>query len=714
MKKRLFAGLVLTLFFIASVSAGIYFTNPESYYNLGDVIKVNVTVSPVPEGLLSIDLICDGNSVEISKGILDEGFAEIKLPLNFFTINEVNGNCYFLGEYPGGVEGKSREFEISSSLDVILEANNLFVKPGEGFVISGDAKRLNGGGINGSVEITIPLLKTEVSKNLEKLNECILRCEEENEICVENCEEDYEENNESLNVDNGIFYGEVVDGKFSVNLTLADDTPAGDYRIDVRAYESDSSGRTTSESVVIASLNVLQVLSSIDIAISNLDINPGEILNFKPFLLDQSGNSINEKVSVIIKDNNLNRIFEKILQSGETTEYKIPSNLSSGYYDIESSAGEISSVKKFYVNEKAIVSFDLRNSSLIVTNIGNVAYKKDIQIDMNGKSFVKKINLELGEQQEFVLTGQGDYDIKVSDGENEVVHNRVALTGHAVNVESIKKGFVALNTPIIWIFFIIVLGAGILFLFRNILKKKSFTYPFKEKFRGEFKKFKLKKKTDAGKIDEGRKKELKENNGMENKAEQVLVLKGNKNSACVLALKIKNKLSKTAKQNLQKIMSLVNEKGAVYESRDYLIAVFSPLMTKSFKNEIICARTAELLKQKLKEHNKKFVDKIEFGVGINSGDVINKIENGKLKFTALGNLISGAKRIAEASNEQILLTKEAYEKSSGGIKASKKVEGVYEVKRIIDAEKNKKFIDGFLKRIGSEKNKKGEGGFSLG
>ena len=41
----------------------------------------------------------------------------------------------------------------------------------------------------------------------------------------------------------------------------------------------------------------------------------------------------------------------------------------------------------------------------------------------------------------------------------------------------------------------------------------------------------------------------------------------------------------------------------------------------------------------MKEHNKKFSDKIDFGIGINSGEIINKMEDGKLKFTALGNFI---------------------------------------------------------------------------
>ena len=52
-----------------------------------------------------------------------------------------------------------------------------------------------------------------------------------------------------------------------------------------------------------------------------------------------------------------------------------------------------------------------------------------------------------------------------------------------------------------------------------------------------------------------------------------------------------------------------------------------------------------------------------------------------------------------------LRTKETYERGISDIKAQKrKFRGteVYEVRRIMDQEKNKAFIKGFLKRMGSE------------
>ncbi len=688
--------LVMTLFLIVNVSAGIYFSQPESYYNLGDVIEIEVIVDPILEGFLKVDLVCDGGTVNIFNGVSnEEGKVNIKFPLTFSYIKENSGDCYFLGQY-SEMSQQSRGFEISKALDVWLDTENLVSKPGEEIVVSGTAKRLNGIGINGEIELTIPLLK-------------LMTSESESTETESNESEEEEENSEETEttevIDTGIFYGRVTDGQFSVSFKLREDTPGGDYRIDVLAYEKDSLDRITSEGVAMANLQVLQILKNVEIALDTQSIDPGENFNFKPMLTDQSGQPIYDEVSVIIRDEDSTRVYEQILQSGETNAYQIPANLSAGYYELEASSGEINSMKKFHINEKAIVSFEIINNSLIVTNVGNIPYKKDIQVELNGKPFVRKVNLDLGESQEFKLTGTGEYNVKISDGETEVSKGGVMLTGHAVNVEAVKKGFIA-YTPIVWIFFIIVFGAGILFFFRNILKKKSFAYPFKGKLKSGLERIRLKKKSDGlsgTKVE----KEKPIKSLIPNKAESVLVLKGHKNRATVLALKIKNKLTRANKKDLGKIIKPIsNGKGAVYETGSYLIGVFSPLITKTFKNEVRAAKVAGLLQASLKQYNKRFSDKIEFGIGINSGNIISKIENGKLKFTALGNLIPSVKRIAEASDEKVLLTKDAYEKAGSEVKATKHGD-VYEVRRVLDVERNKAFIDGFLRRIGVEKNKKG-------
>lgn len=722
----------LILINVSFISAGIYYSNLKSTYNLGDTIDVNVGVDPVLEGfLVRVDLVCEGSSV-INFNIFPEsdGIANVKLPLNFFTIQDAGGDCYFLSDYDS-YNKESMHFKISKRLDLYLDTDSFFANPGDMIIITGTAKRLNGENINGEVEIDIPLLSLisgaveEVVEVEEIVEEEII---EEDEIIVDEDGEIVEEEIVDEIVDEviaeivdssnnaGKFYGKVVNGIFSVNFSLGEDTPAGDYRIDILIYE-EISGVKTSEDGLISSLKILQVPTSIDVAIETQNIDPDNNFNFLPRLLDQAGVLIPEEITSIIKNENGERVFEKIVNSNENVIFPVPSDLRAGYYEIEVSSGEIVDLKKFYVNEKAIAEFVIENETLIVTNVGNIPYTKDIEIELNGKPFVKSVDLKLGASDKFILTGSDEeYNIKISDGDNEIIKSGVVLTGNVVGVKEVGAGIsLAVTTPIFWIFFVLVLIIGVLYLFRKVFKKKSFAYPFSKK------KGKTINLDDKGKIvNEDKQKRddpVKEIGNVSSgdggnkvpgvlvppsQAEQVLVLKGHKNKAALVVIKIKNRIGELAKKSLEKAVEHVySKRGAVYEKGDYIFIIFSPIMTRTSNNEVEAAKCAERISLFLKEHNKKIKDPVQFGIGISSGDIINKVEDKKLKFTALGNFVNIGKRLADASDEQILVSKEAYQNGISEIKADKKqINGgdVYEIKKVIDHEKNKEFIRKFLER----------------
>jgi hypothetical protein len=728
MKKRSVIGLALSLVLInlCFVSAGIYFSDLESRYNLGDTIELSIDVDPIVEGrMLEVDLVCEDSGIIVFNNLPDEmGNVVIKLPLNQYTIEDISGSCYFSGSYATS-ERESMSFEISTRLRVRLTSDSFFTKPGEEILISGTAERLNGLPIDGEVEIEIPLLSyleinSEGVANFSDLlgsfdvNETHVNDTDVNETDLN----ETLENEETLDFSAGKYYGKVTDGDFSVSLKLGEDTPAGDYRIDVIVYE-EAFGERASEGTTFSNLKVFQELREINIVLNDLNFDPGSTVEFQALLLDQTGILIDDKVTVIIKDENLNRLFEKIVDSDETISYELLSNMSSGYYEIEASSGDLVHVKNIFVNEKAIAEFQLNNDTVFVTNIGNIPYQKDIEIELNGKPFVKKTELEMGESKSFILTGEGEeYEIKVSDGESEISQGGITLTGRAVSVDSVREGgIMVFSSPIIWAFFILILGVGILFLLRNILKKKSFAIHSNKKDSkivdlGEKKDVKptttvstnvAKKEVDVSK------KQDKKVSSHPSEADQVLVLKGHKTNAAVLVLKVKNKIGKIEKTSLEKaIEHAYSKKGAIYEQGDFIFIVFSPLMTHTTKNEVEAVKAAEGIISTLHNHNKRFMNKIDFGIGINTGEIINKVEEKKLKFTALGNFIVVAKRLSEASNRQILITGKAYNKGSNEIKGEKRsVAGgeVYEVRRVIDTENNKKFISGFMNRMKKDNSK---------
>jgi len=666
---------------LSVVSAGIYFSQISGPYNLGDIVSVDINIEPIKEGPFKLKLFCNGNSKEVFNG---PPITNIKIPLNSYWIGDLRGDCYFSGEYYGESERSYPDFKISNELTISLVTESIFAKPGETINIKGFVKRLNGAGSEGEIEVDFPLLSL-MSNNLT-------------------------DQNLSSNTENGVFHEKVRNGEFSIDFPLPKNIAAGDYKINLKAYEKTSSGEKTNEGSAIINLKVSQVLTSIDISLNKNNFNPGESLIIKPVLLDQTGGIIHDQLSIIITDENLNRIFEKVVQSEETVEYKIPTNQHSGYYTIKISSGDLNLSKSFYLNEKAIASFELLNSTLIIKNIGNIRYKKDVQIELNGKPFVKKVDLDLGETKEFKLTGtEGSYDVRVSDGENELKQGGVLLTGSVIGVSEDKERTVIEKiNPIIWIFLIIVLLSGSILFFVNVRKRKSVAYPIEK---SEEKKYlKLDNLNKEKGVEEKGIKETKKLSLVLPKrlvspteAEAGMVLTGSKSRVAVLALKIKNKINKDLKIVLENSLDPIYEKkGCVYEHGDFVIAIFSPLVTKTFRNEIDAVKVAEKILISLKSHNDKFKDKIEFGIGINSGEILNEIRENKLIFTALGNSIIDAKKLADlASKEQILLTKEAHEKTISETKTEKKSFGeieAFELKRVADSDKNKKFIEDFLKR----------------
>ncbi|MBR9703959.1 hypothetical protein GOV12_00980 [Candidatus Pacearchaeota archaeon] len=696
--------LFIFLFLITYVSAGVYFSNIETVYNLGDIIEADITVSPEGEGPLVLDLVCDNMTLEVYRGGVPE---MIQLPLTSLWTNGMTGECYFISEYLNE-EKKSIKFKISKKLNVVLKTTSYFSKPGEMIIISGEVSKLNGLLVNeGEIEISIPILN-------------------------------------KTDIDLGNLYSPIVNGNFSVSLNLPKNIPNGEYRIDVKAIEK-MNKEISSEGIEMADLNIIQVPTILDIAIDNQRINPGDSINFKPLLLDQSGYYMDGEVSVIIKDDYENRLFEKIENAGEIIIFTTETEINSGYYSIEISTGELFTKKNFFINEKALVTFDLNNDNLVITNIGNVPYNKSVLIDISGQEFLRKLNNLLpGESKEFILSGDdGFYDIKVKDDSSELTREDVSLTGNAVGVSDMNNGITILaNTPIIWIIFIIILGALILFLFRDILKKKSVAYPSKKKddinIRQNLKPNKnkvlnltkkpihssnvsrMEKKVGESKLSPIVKTNPNENlikknavlnlapRRTGNQAEQSLVTEGHKSRASIIAIKLKGEISNNSFESFEKALThSYLKKGAILKNGKYVYIIFSPLVTKTTKNEIIAIKTAEKINNSLIHHNNKHPDKIIYGIGIGSGDIVNKIENNKLKFTSLGGLTVSVKKIADASNQgKILISGLVNEKTSAEVNTEKKmINGieVYEVKKIANYEKNSKFINDFVKRQNNNK-----------
>jgi len=275
-KKRLvlLLGIFLFTYIMPSVSAGVYFSQLQQSYNIGDTVDLNLTVSSAQEGPLKIKLFCDGNSKDIFNG---PPITNIRIPLNSLWIGDLKGNCYFTGEYTGETKSSS-QFKISKDLNIGLAVDSFFAKPGETITISGTVRRINSVNSNGEIEITMPFTSSSTTSTSASSNNT-------NETTPA-----------STSSNNNVFYAKIEDGKFSSSITIPKNIAGGDYKITINAYETTSSGEKTNQGLSSASLKVSQIPTKIDFALNSQSLNPGESLTLKPNLLDQTGASIKDQV----------------------------------------------------------------------------------------------------------------------------------------------------------------------------------------------------------------------------------------------------------------------------------------------------------------------------------------------------------------------------------------------------------------------------------
>lgn len=647
---------VLAIFLIPTVFAEVWFVSqPEPIYSIGDELKTYISVSYLREQLKA-ELSCvDESKFIFLKFLVNESTVEILQPLTKSFLQNAKGRCKIVLEY-GGDSAESSDFLISDSVFLEAGIEKQSYAPGEEIIIRGKAEKINNKLLEGFFELSFSKI-------------------------------------------NLVTTGSVKNGKFETNITLPEGTAAGNYLIEIKAYEKEGEEITNiGETKLIA--NVKQVPKKIDFALNSQSIKPGNNLEFKVILYDQSEGTIEGEASFVIENSKEEPLLKSLTKIGKSESFSVEKNLSLGEYKIKAYSSGIYGERQFYVEENEEVEFKIIDGTLIVKNIGNVKYDNAIQVEIDDTVEIINDEIEAGEEKKYgLLAPEGDYDIIITDGKTSLNSRGVGLTGGVIAIKEMEKSFFARNKVLAWLFLIFVMGMFIFVSGRRVLKKKFVL--FDKPLIG-------KRKETKGVIKAG------EDKGIvvikaPREAEHSLVLKGQKQETPLICLKIKNELSKVARENLDKVIEKVYEKkGVVYKSGEYTISIFSPLITRTFKNYVPAIKTAQDIAKALQDYNKKFRDKIDFGIAVHNGNIVSVVEQNKLKFTSLGNTLTLAKRLAELSQKEVLLSKEIHEKTLADVKADKlNIQGfeVYTIKRVADVERNEKFISEFLKRQEEEKRR---------
>lgn len=661
-------GLILVLFFsLVCVSASMNISQPFEVYNFGDTIIFSVDVNPtVVTGTFEINLVCNNNSVNVYKISPAEGAfspnvnqkVNHKIILTKEYIENLSGICH-IESFLGKETISTNQFLLTDDITLTAKVDKTEYSPGETVSLTIDAVKANGVLLNGNYAISS-------STNLS---------------------------------------GKVEKGVATTSYALVGNAPAGKYELVFYVFDSDVNGILNQKKTSVY-YEVKQVPTTLEIGLASFEALPNGNYTFSVDLFDQSGIKINGTITAeyVSPKNEKNSLS---VESGASGTIDFANNATPGEYTLTASIGELSAEKQFSVKEVQNISVVfLEDLSMVsVTNIGNVPYKENLNVTIGNETETIAVNLDLGEEKRYSLHAPtGIYDVFAQIGGFSAT-KQMSLTGNAISVGSWSGVGLFESYPLVWIFIAVILIIAGVIVYLKTRSRRTYDYSarVKERAKAEMKDEDL---NEISKRAFQKKQFLNLANPIVDSAQSVPTLKGNRDNCSVIAVNVKNyaTLGIEARNKVNEIINDAKDKYGVIEFRgQHMLIIYSPLVTKTYKNEILAAKAAWRIKIKLDEYNAKFRDKIHFNIGLNAGEMVCSLSNGKLIYTNLGNGVILAKRISDLADNKLLVSQSFRMKLLRELKTNKTnlIVGnseVVEVVSMADIDGNKDRFNNIMKR----------------
>ena len=299
---------------------------------------------------------------------------------------------------------------------------------------------------------------------------------------------------------------DITKNKFEYEIEVPEKIKSGEHIILLEIQ--DKFGNRGVETI---SLEIVPKPTKLENLLSITSFLPGETIIITPVLYDQAEDPIEEKIDVTIKDPKGKIIYEKIVETNEEIEFELEEYAMPGDWTILSKSEGLTQETPFTVEGVEDLLITLTNQILEIKNIGNLDYKKDLEIELNSGEYtaiVQKITkLSPGESMNVELFKEvksGTYDLRILNTEEvlsgiEIMDARSAMnrvgdffsatTGSAVRISGSSR------TNSSWIFLTILVGIfGIFFFYRFKGIKKTERVKDRERKLGEKRKIEMKTK----------------------------------------------------------------------------------------------------------------------------------------------------------------------------------------------------------------------------
>lgn len=642
--RKEFAFIVLSLFLVSMVSATVELTTPaKDVYNLGETINLPITITAdeATSNIFAVRLMCGLKEIEIYKEFLSMPVGAVKerdltIPLVQTFIGNAKGDCYVEYNLGSSVNRLVENVKISDIVELDLDLHNEKFNPGETLTLTGSVKKENGEGLDGKIEFVVK------------------------------------------GVEGGADLTSVTDVKgetFSVSVNVPSSFKFGEHSIRIYAYEISSSGETLSKGELFDKIEIAQIPTTLELFLENDRIQPGTNVVATVLLRDQTGEFIDAKVYAAVKNDK-----EEIIQKFEERTnvdfvYPVALNQTPAEWIVSVYSEGLDKRLPFKILENPQIEFEILNNTILVKNIGNVPYNESMELNIGNQTVSFYPELAFGEEKTFYLTApKGSYLVSIGN-----VVEEVYLTGNAVEISTEAPKFFSLN-PVLWIFVLVILLIAIFILIRRKFVRRRFREPnykmpkerrVKPSKGGEFRELVALSPRVSASASESDNRQFSPISRKEAplvsskvKAELALSITGSKQDASVMCLGLRNYYDISngdgnVAETLQRITEIVEgDRGFVYNSNGAMFFILAPSRTRTFTNESKLLEIANKTRDILKEHNKKFKKKIDFGISLNYGTIVTKEEGGILKFMVLGTFSTIAKKVAMRANEDICLTED--------------------------------------------------------
>lgn len=603
--------ILLSISLIPLVNAEMFIAQPQNLYNLGDYLETTITITPPVEtnAFLTSDLNCGNSTISIYRASVHLNAGEtrevpIEIKLDPEVISSAKGNCAISAKY-SSESSTSQAFELSSLINLALNIDYSSYNPQDNVQITGTAIKANGQALEGFIEIYSEALQARAG-------------------------------------------GLVEAGKFKLNISLPADTPAGIIQLSAHAYERDNSNNIANEGNSSIQIKVNQVPVSFSLALEKEEFVPGSSISIKAILLDQTNNEMNKEAQLEIynpvKEQTVSRKIRTNQQLSLSTEY----NSSSGYWTITSISENLTATRQIFISELQNLSFKLANNTLTISNRGNIAYTRAINITIGSSQEILELNLPVNEKKEFKLKApNGEYSIGAFTGEETIPIGKTYLTGRAVSVETRGAAIKSTAKIVSWLLIILALCIIVWHYYRKTNIHSAITR-MPQRFVP-----------------------LKKYEGKENNKD---TRQGERKEAAIISLKVKN-LSELEKKKGKSFMALedalakARSSGARVTATENERMLVLPLNKGNQREGMLKAfALAQNIKKALENANNETYYKIEYGIGIHVSELLEEKTGG---YSQLDNSFGITKRISSNAENEILCSEQAQKKVIGSIKAEK-------------------------------------------